>query len=224
MRQHSIDLMPISIRTRTKAGVRRGRFFAIAAMALTVTALVATHSRLKLAGAERLLQDVQAETTAVLALDREATLLKRRLHDLEAFVQLHQKLAIPLDVSAVIATLINALPESVTLDQLDLDAGARTVGRSPRSKGFDAKDGERQRLLFCEVWGFAASDEDIAHLVTRLESTSPFKGVNLDFSRTKKVNDRDAREFRLSFKIDLTARYDVAFSDLGPFAQEGGDE
>jgi len=113
----------------------------------------------------------------------------------------------------VMATVINNLPESLTLDQFNIDAGARSNGHLPRAKGLETKDETPPRILSAEISGFAATDQEIAELVGRLDGTSPFRDVNLDFSRTRSVNGHDAREFRLSFKIDLDARYEVTYRE-----------
>ena len=39
--------------------------------------------------------------------------------------------------------------------------------------------------------------------------TKPFERISLNFSRTMPVRTRNAREFRLSFRIDLEHVYDV---------------
>ena len=117
----------------------------------------------------------------------------------------------PGPISAVRATVINHLPERVTLDQFDIDAGARAMTHSPRATGVETKEDSPPRGLHGEVSGFASSDQQIAELVSRLTDVPLFRDVNLDFSRTRDVNKRDAREFRLSFKIDLDAIYAVTF-------------
>jgi hypothetical protein len=91
------------------------------------------------------------------------------------------------------------------------------LGRGPRSQAVESVSGEQAngppRVLTGEISGFAANDQHIAELVSALESTAPFQNVSLDFSRSRRVNDRDAREFRLSFRIDLDDTYQVTHLD-----------
>jgi hypothetical protein len=75
-----------------------------------------------------------------------------------------------------------------------------------------------------EISGFAPMDEDIAEYVGRLSDTGFAREVSLDFSRGRYVRDRPAREFRLSFRMDLEATYDVALVDPTPLASANGDE
>lgn len=209
MKQHSIDLMPESIRLRTQAGMRMGQFIAAAAVGVLLFVALATHARFSLRAAEAELATVTVHADQVLATEAKAAELVRELNELRSFSEMYYQAALPLELSAVMATLVNALPESVTLDQLDLDASGRMVARSPRAKDVRATGDLPPRVLSGQISGFAASDQQIAELVSRLEATPPFRNVSLDFSRTRDVRKQLAREFRLSFKIDLDMSYQV---------------
>ena len=65
------------------------------------------------------------------------------------------------------------------------------------------------RELNGELSGFAINDQDVAQLVANIEDLALFDDVNLDFSRTRSVRGRNAREFRVSFSADLDFRYEV---------------
>ncbi len=220
-RQHSIDLLPDSVRARSQAGVRLGQFIAVAIVSMTLTIAAATHSRLSLATAQERLFSTAARAEQVFATEARAAQLRHELGDLRAFTRQYERLALPLDVGDVLATLVNILPDSVCLDQLDLDAGTRVINLGPRSRGAgggggggggagpNADGSAPPRVLTAEISGFAASDQHIAELVSKLESITPFENVSLDFSRSRKVNDKDAREFRVSFRIDLDKGYRV---------------
>ena len=213
MKQHLIDLMPASIRARSQAGLRTSRFIAAASVVLVTTIMVATHSRIRLTGAQQQLTTVKSQAESVFLLEAKAGELSKSLALNRAYIDLYEQVAYPVEVSAVLATVVNALPSSVTLEQIDIDAGTRSAGRSPRARTLSEKKADAPRIMTCEISGFASTDEHIAELVGRLESTPPFQAINLDFTRTRKINDLDAREFRLSFKIDLNMRYDVAWVD-----------
>lgn len=216
MKQHLIDLMPASIRARSQAGLRTSRFIAVTSVIMLVTIMVATHSRVRLTSAQNHLAAVKSEAEAVFALEARAAELRQTLEQSRQYINVYERVAYPIEISAVIATVVNALPSSVTLEQVDIDAGSRAPGRSPRARGVAGEKPEAlPRVLTCEISGFAASDQHIAELINRLEGSPPLRNVNLDFTRTRKVNELDAREFRLSFKIDLNARYLIAYAD-GP--------
>lgn len=218
MSQKPIDLLPESIRASCLAGIRTGRTIAAVGIAIAIVVIAATHTRFKLDRARDGLQLAEAHADQVLAAEAQARELSAQLADVRELISTHDAIILPLELSAVLATLVNQLPPSVGLDRLDLDAQSRTRGRGgsatrPRTTGAGSNEASNTlppRVLIGEMTGFAASDDEIAELVSRMETMQPFSAVSLDFSRTRAVRGHAAREFRISFKIDLDARYVVA--------------
>ena len=64
----------------------------------------------------------------------------------------------------------------------------------------------------------------IAEFVSNLEGVDPFSDVSLDFSRTRSVRGFTAREFRLSFRIDLEVKYVQAMEAVDSAAGETTEE
>jgi hypothetical protein len=225
MKQHPIDLLPTSIRLRNQAGARAGRYLAILVAAVALVIVLATHSRFQLNHAETVLHRTEIEADQVLEAEERASGLRRALKAGNEAMKNYRQLAHPLDVSAVIATVVNQMPEGATLDRIDLDAGARRIIRSARSKGPVDLDEVPRRMLTAEIAGFALSDLQVAEIVATLESIEPLRDVSLDFSRTRAVRGRAAREFRLSFRIDLDADYEVDELNrpLAAAEEEAGD-
>lgn len=213
MSQHPLDLLPDSIRARSEAGARMGRY--ITAFVITVLVVVAltTHARLSLQGARAQLRTAEADADRVLTQEQKIETLQTQLTDLRGELELYSRVALPLPISRVVATIVNELPDSVALDRIDLDAQTRRSGQGPRTRSAEQTDQQLPRILVGELGGFAASDQDITELVKRLEGTAPFRDVNLDYSRSRLVRTQSAREFRVSFRIDLDARYEL--SDAG---------
>jgi hypothetical protein len=219
--QHSIDLMPDDVRARSQAGMRMGQFTVFAVVSMTAMVAVATHSKIALSTAQERLFETASQAEQVFATEARASELRHELESIQSYTRLYERLSFPLEVGDVLATVVNMLPESVTLDEIDLDAGERVLAHTARSRGADKSAVAPPRVLTGEISGFAANDQHIAELVSTLESTPPFESVSLDFSRGRRVNETDAREFRLSFRIALDATYRVTHmkrSD-GPPAQ-----
>jgi hypothetical protein len=210
MRQHAIDLLPDVIRKRNAAGTRTGRASAALFGSVLIVVLLMTHARFQVTAARNELLNTETRANYVLKVEEKSQELRSILEEGNRFISYYQELALPLEISSVVATIVNGLPESVTLDRIDLDAGARRIMRTARSKGPQEEAPRPPRILIGEVAGFAASDLEIAELVSVLEQTPPFTDVSLDFSRTRSVHNKSAREFRLSFRIDLERRYEVA--------------
>ena len=209
MNQHSIDLLPDSIRARSQAGLRAGRYITVAVVSVVLVVVATTHVCLQLDRARSERATAREQANLVLAAEEKAVELRRMIDDVEDYIDRYKRIAPPLEVSRILATTINALPDGVTLDRVDMDAGARRITRSARDKGPVNPEAAPPRLLSAEISGFAPDDRAIAEFVAQLEHTEPFREVSLDFSRTRDVRGRTAREFRLSFRIDLEAEYEV---------------
>jgi len=216
MKQHSIDLLPDSIRARSQAGLRTGRYIAATVVSVIVVIAATTHVCLALDRARGEFEAARERANLVLAAEEKANELRGRIGEVEDSIQRYKRIAAPLDISAILATTINELPEGVTLDRIDMDAGVRRVVRSPRDKGTVDSEAAPPRVLSAELSGFAPDDRAIAEFVAHLEQTPPFREVSLDFSRTRDVRGLTAREFRLSLRIDLEAAYEVAGDPSSP--------
>jgi len=207
MRQHPIDLLPDSIRTRSHAGVVAGRYIASVIISVILLAITATHSRLMYDLATERLHAEEKKADIVLTAEAKAERLRRSRDDLRRFIDRYETIALPVEVSRVIATMINMLPESASIDRLDLYAGPRQNASTPRSRGGREPDGPQPRELVGEINGFAKTRGDVSEIVAALESLGLFDTVSLDFSRARTIRGEAAREFNISFRSNLEARY-----------------
>jgi hypothetical protein len=209
MTQRQVDLLPDAIRARSQAGVVAGRYVAALLIAVVLLGLTATHSRLMLDLARDRLEVAEDQADIVLSAEAKAAQLRRSLNDTRDYIRRYERIALPLEISRVIATIVNKLPASATIDRIDVRAGVRQRNRSTRSRGALRPDDPLPRALTGELSGFAATDHDVAQIVANLEALELFDEVHLDFSRTRTVRERNAREFRISFRADLDVRYEV---------------
>ncbi|MHC4414851.1 MAG: PilN domain-containing protein [Planctomycetota bacterium] len=219
MKQRPIDLLPDSVRARSQAGVVAGRYVVALLSAVAVLVVTGTHSRLALDRARERMQIAEEQADLALAAEAEAARLRRELDDTSEFIRRYELMALPLEISRVIATITNDLPSSASIDRFDFYAGTPKSRRSVRSRGVN-NDEPQPRVLTGELSGFAATDRDVAEIVTKLEALGLAQQVSLDFSRTRAVRGRGAREFRISFRVDLDVEYDVV--DRGPPSLQSG--
>ncbi len=209
MSQPPIDLLPESIRARSQAAVVAGRYIAALLIASMLLLVPATHSRFQLESAHDRMRAAEEQADLVLTAEAKASQLRDELRETRVFIDRYEHLAMPIPMSRLIATITNELPPSATLDRIDLNAAGRNARSSVRRRGLRDNAESRQRFLIGELSGFAASDRDVADLVERLESLGLCRQVSLDFSRTRNIRGRSAREFRVSFRIDLDRAYEV---------------
>lgn len=220
MSHGQIDLLPESIRARSQAGVVAGRYVASMLIGVVLLGLMATHSRLMLDLARDRLRVAEDQANMVLAAEAKAVRLRQTLDETRGYIQRYERIALPLEISRVIATIIDELPDSATLDRIDVRAGTRQRGRNARGRSAAGPSEPLSRVLTGELSGFAVSDQDVAAIVANLETLGLFEQVTLDFSRTRTVREKSAREFRISFRADLERRYDVADRDATPDGQQ----
>lgn len=207
MSQPQIDLLPESIRASCQAGVRTGQYIASVAAGILIVIVAATHTQFERQRVSEQLAETKKQANYVLGLEAEAAELQYRLEQATEFIELQKRVAWPMEIGAILATMINRMSSTITLDSIDMNAGARRSGRSPRHRGMD--DAGESRMLRGEISGFASSDDEIAEFIAGLQKLKPFDEVSLDFSRGRAVWGMPAREFRMSFRIHFDAEYDV---------------
>ena len=208
MTQRPINLLPDSYRAQSEAGVVAGRYVVSLVIAVVLLGLAATHARLMLDLSRQRLRVAEEQADIALSAESQAAELRRQLDDTRDFIRRYGLIALPIDISRVVATLTNVLPESATLDRIDL---ASRYSRTARSKAgrLNAAEGAVARTLTGELSGFALTDQDVAELVNRIEDIGLFEHVSLDFSRSRSVRGENARGFRISFRADLGVRFEV---------------
>ncbi len=208
MTQHAIDLLPDVIRARSQAGIVAGRYVVSLLIAVVLVGLAGTHSRLMLDLARQRLRVAEEQADIVLSAEATASNLRKTLDDKSEYIRRYERIAMPIEISRVIATLVNLLPESATLDRIDIKAGTPNAGRSARGRA-QKGDGPARRSLVGELSGFALTDMQVAELAARIEGTGFFDQVRLDFSRSRTVHGLKARGFRISIRADLDVNFEV---------------
>ncbi len=208
MTQFAIDLLPDAIRARSQAGIVAGRYIVSLIIAVVLLGLAATHSRLMLDLARQRLRVAEEQADIVLSAEATATHLRETLDATLEYIRRYELIAMPVEISRVVATLVNLLPESATLDRIDIKAGTPNAGRSARGRARKGA-GPARRSLTGELSGFALSDLEVAELVARIEDIGFFDQVSLDFSRSRTVRGVKARGFRISVRADLDVKFEV---------------
>lgn len=209
MRQHPIDLLPEALRARAEARTVASRNITLGVIALVALVIVSTHARVQRLDAEDQFRDAEAHAQKVEAHELRVNELLGQLEEVNDYIILYRNTETPISVAGLIASVVDRLPETVTLDRIDLQMGTkRQVRSTKRVAGARSTDTEPvERVMLAELAGFAVSDNDIAEFVAKLQRSAPFDQVSLDFSRQRLVNEQSAREFRLSFTVDLSRRY-----------------
>jgi hypothetical protein len=208
MKQHMIDLLPDSIRSRSEAGMVIGRYITVGVLVVIALVALSTHAHFQSGRAERALEAAEAKSRQVLAVEAEAKRLHDKQNALATSIEQYDKVAPTLPMLDLQRLIVGVLPESVCLERMDIEVITETPTFDPR---IDQKDVKRppMRVVRAEINGIAVSDAELSELVNNLEDIKPLSSVAIDFSKSRTVRQVPAREFRISFRIDLDRRFDI---------------
>ncbi len=204
MKQHQFNLITPRMLDRARAGRRTRKILGTCVVLVAGMLLTATHARLQLEQARTRHETTTILADQALALERSLADVDARMHDVHSFMTEYREVAIPLDATRLIATLTRSLPPSITLVELELNYDDGT-----NSRRHVEGDERGPRRMVGEIAGIASSDADIATLVQLIGSRDPFTEVNIDYSRSRTVRERVARDFRLSFIVDMDHAFEV---------------
>ncbi|MDX2114814.1 MAG: PilN domain-containing protein [Planctomycetota bacterium] len=206
-----VDLMPRRCREVLGRRAAMRRWFLV--YALTATVIGAGHVMLSrsrsFAARER---DVLAERVRLNWSRSEiAQRLVKEIEEVEGTITRYTRLSWPVRSAQVLEVLGGAASGAVTFTQVALTpreerqpARARAAGAAG---GATEKAPEPRTLMVVEVEGIATDDVEVASFVSGLEASPLFGSVRLDFARSREVEGREARAFRVTGEIDLSARY-----------------
>jgi len=189
-----MNLLPDQFIERSKNKARSNRVAVAIIITLCAVAAVATHSRLSMNAAVEHLIVMQTRANSALELEIDASSLELKKARLESFIDRYDKEKITFAMGDIVSTITNMLPESMTLEDISLD-----IVQTEDGKGISGR-----------LAGFAATDEMIASLVSTLQTQAPFGSVSMDYSKSRTVRGMRAREFRVSFLIDLESQWEVS--------------
>ena len=196
-----MNLLPEHYIERSKNRVRSSRVAITIIVTLASVVAVATHSRISVNSATEKLIVAQARANGAIEIEVDATTLELKKEKLKTFVDKYQEIQLPFAVGDIIATITNALPENITVEELS----------------FDVLESDGKRMITGHIAGFGSSDESIASVVSEFQTKPPFENVSMDFSRSRTIRGVRARGFRMSFSIDLLNNWVVrtAIADVG---------
>ena len=217
MNANEINLIPLRVRERV-SGVRASRRMKAMAVSIGAVALgVAAVARTMDARSTAQLSAARASSAPVIALEQELTALRAERSAIGGQVETQRALAVAIPASAVIHAVSTSLPAGAVLERIDLDF-VNVQGTTKKIRR-TAKDEPTPRELQGEIAGIAANEADVGKLVDGLAALTPMSQVSLESSRSREFRGRNAREFRVHFKVDLDRRWKLP--EIAGVAAEG---
>jgi hypothetical protein len=218
MSGRSMDLRPDSVRRRVESAREKShlRNMSVVAGLLLTVAWSTGAWRLSDARAAYSLATAQAEET--IRVEQELARITLRFDEAGEALSAWRRCSIPFGASAIVASIVNDLPESGTIERIELDAGSLVSApvRGARSR----TEKTTARRITAEIEGFTASDDDVALFVEALRRRPLLKEVRVETTRHRTVGEETARAFRIAFDIDL----EIASPILESAADEETDE
>ena len=212
----NINLMPVQYRQRQREARWRRQFIACAAMAVAVIGALVSHARYGHGERRKAVNALTQRVTRLEAVRAEAMSIARQADAVAAQLEQYERLALPIDVSRVIATASHLMPDDLVLTGLHLQVEQRAESMSAmeelrnrvaKSKGHKGSEKRIVRVLVAELSGIGPENAEVAAFIERLEDHSLFGKTQLDYDRTKVLDHGLIREFRVRFEIDLERRY-----------------
>lgn len=223
-----INLMPPEYRQRLGDSRLRRRFASYGLATAVVIAGLVIHSRLGVGRMKALAEELTAQAAQLEAVRAEGLEINRKADAAAERLSDYYRLALPIEISDVLALISHEMPPGLYLTDLELNVSQRAEAASAmeelrervnRSKGRKVDERNLLRFLTVTLTGIGQDGVQVAQFIGRLESHAAFDRVILDFDRTRTIAQSAAREFRVRFEVDLEQRF--VFGEADDPAAEG---
>lgn len=203
-----IDLMPESC--RAKLGRKRQIRFWIAMYAVTASVVIGGNTLFELSKSR--LRSESATIRAKVALDAEQRVKAKQVRDeirrIELSLDRNARIAWPIDISDIIASIGSETPDSVYLTKIALVPRQERVSSARRAR----KEGEPEPLprtrIQIECAGVSPDDHAMASFVAGLEAHPLFERLAVEHVRPLVIGGREVKEFGVTCEVDLFHRYE----------------
>ncbi|MCH8822469.1 MAG: PilN domain-containing protein [Planctomycetes bacterium] len=193
--QHPINLLPEHLVASNHAATICKRYIIACAVVIAMFVISIAHAQLSIVRAKNDLELARNQANDALAIRNRAGQQSAELSTLNNLLLSQSNEAFHMQSTLILASLINNMPESVTLDDLILSTNQAEHG---------------SRTLQAKLRGFAATDADVSQFAVNLEDSTFYNNINLDYTSSRIVRSRPARDFQISFHINLDAARDFA--------------
>lgn len=206
---------------------RRSNIVCVSLFAIVLTGVMATYfvkqRQLGVAADEN--AKVNAQVDAEAGKIDQATKLQKQHQEMILRGAITSALVDPVDKSNVLAELINHMPASLSLTELELDTEVVRKKAPPKSALDKAAAAKRKKLqddtpkieipetqVVLTMTGIAPTDVEVSEYMSKLSNHELFDNVNLVFAEQHKLLDTELRKF----KIELALARGLTMADLEP--------
>ena len=201
MSGRTMDLLPDAIRQNVQRAEDTQRIIVVGLISASLLIGAWIHGGIRASDAENRRTVAMEKAEEVLQAEQKTILLHAQLNMISDEIQAYRAIQIPFNISSLLATVVDEMPDSVTLSRIDLDASS-LIGSPVRSGKGNELTAPPARLRG-ELEGVAANDVDVATLVESLRNRNPIGGVEVETSRHVEIEGQSARAFQIGFVINL---------------------
>lgn len=166
----------------------------------------------------KLTEQKKDELTAAKLRSKEVARLKGQQLNLKLKLAVHEGLSMPLNMSSIMATIADVLPDRMALTEITcaaeepkLDLAALKPDQNAKKK--PAKNAKpvkpEEHYMQIQLMGISPSDVDVANFVGTLSASPIFQNVKMRYSKTTRIGKVTAREFRIEMEVSLDYIYQV---------------
>ncbi len=205
MTSSTFNLLPKITRARVAAETASRRLFiAAGVMFVLAVALIVFGGWI-----ERRFADVLAKANEagapVVELETEIRTLEQERLAIAMSLDVQRALGVSIPASSLMSAIAHALPAGSVLDRVEFEY-ANVQGTARKSRRVQ-KDTVDPRALLGEIAGIASSESQVGVIIDALEALAPLSRVNLESSKSLEFHGKNAREFRITFRVELEKRW-----------------
>jgi hypothetical protein len=205
MSNRSFELLPQATTSRVSRGRSTRSIYRAASGLFAATLAMYVGARWLDVHSTVLYEGAQQSGAPVVAIEQELTQLANEQSDIQAKLDVQRKIGVPIPASGVVQAIASSLPRGALLERIGLEyANVQGTNRKVRRSG---KENDAPRELRGEISGIAADESDVGAIVDALGGLAPVSKVSLESSRSREFLGRNAREFRVTFTVDLDRRW-----------------
>lgn len=217
MTEFVVDFLPPEARRRGLESSSRRRTALLLGLLGSMVCGVAAHSWNRFREAESRRAVSLALTTNAARMDDVIDRLAHEQQELGRYLAVHDRLALPVEPSDIVATVTHLMPDRTSLSHLRLHVRSEAPASKPEAKapsrprsagGTEAEPGAAPAMRWIDVSirGYAAGNAELYEFERRLAGTPPFGGVTVSENRPIDVPGAHLQEFSITCRIDLPAQ------------------
>lgn len=223
MRTFLVNLLPQEIGARLRSHGEKRRVLLLVMLLGFSLVGVSLHSWDQVRRARAVRDAVVMSRDGANETEAELARLEAERQRLAAYMETYRSIALPMELTDLVATAVNLLPAKATLTDVAVKLEFRAQP-SPASAGPAAPGAPPpppppppKRVLEVRLRGYAQGSAEVTAFERALASTPPFTRVILGENRSLETPEGNFQEFVLTAEIPLDRAYNLA-PDSGPLA------